>query len=130
MSIRNKYNHFLFLIKVNINIISISLILYTMSLVAMDSDIQIKTLLSDVNLLKHEITELKKIVLELKVGKKRGPKKRKSILVKDISFLKYSNNKVELLLNNDIIWKTSLSNLDKIIYVLKHNSKYEINSLN
>tara|TARA_B110000858_G_C17800895_1_gene475199 strand:- start:2054 stop:2359 length:306 start_codon:yes stop_codon:yes gene_type:complete len=101
-----------------------------MSLVAMDSDIQIKILLSEVDILKHEITELKKIVLELKVGKKRGPKKRKSILIKDISFLKYSNNKVELLLNNDIIWKTSISNLDKIIYVLKHNSKYEINSLN
>lgn len=101
-----------------------------MSLVALDNDIQIKTLISEVDTLKYEITELKKLVLELKVGKKRGPKKRKSITIKDISFLKYSDNKIELLLNNNILWKTSLSNLDTIIYVLKHNSKYEINSLN
>ncbi len=94
-----------------------------MSLVALDNDIQIKTLISEVDTLKYEI-------IELKVGKKRGPKKRKSITIKDISFLKYSDNKIELLLNNNILWKTSLSNLDTIIYVLKHNSKYEINSLN
>jgi len=109
------------------NIISDKIILYLMSLVSNDNDIQLKILISEVDVMKYEISELKKLVLELTVGKKRGPKKRKNIIITDISFLKYSNEKVELLLNNDIIWKTSLSNLDKIIYVLKHNSKYEIN---
>lgn len=128
MSIRNKDIHFFFLtIKVIFNIISDKIILYLMSLVSNDNDIQLKILISEVDVMKYEISELKKLVLELTVGKKRGPKKRKNIIITDISFLKYSNEKVELLLNNDIIWKTSLSNLDKIIYVLKHNSKYEIN---
>tara|TARA_B110000977_G_C11071067_1_gene489574 strand:+ start:2665 stop:2961 length:297 start_codon:yes stop_codon:yes gene_type:complete len=98
-----------------------------MSLVNEDNNIQIKTLISEVSTLRNDITELKKIILELQYGKKRGPKKRKTSIVKDISLITCYDNKVELLINKEIKWKTTISTLDKIIYTLKHNSKYEIN---
>ena len=65
-----------------------------MSLVNEDNNIQIKTLISEVSTLRNDITELKKIILELQYGKKRGPKKRKTSIVKDISLITCYDNKV------------------------------------
>jgi len=98
-----------------------------MSLVNQDSDIQINILSSEVSSLRAEITELKKIVLELQYGKKRGPKKKKNLIIKQIKLIDFSNDSVRLSLNNEIEWKTTLSNLDNIIDKLKHNTRYEIN---
>lgn len=99
-----------------------------MSLVNEDNDVIINTLKTEVSYLRNEITELKQLVMEIKCGKKRGPKKKTTLNITNISLVEYTDNYIILLLNNNIEWKTTLSTLDNIIHTLKQNSKYEINN--
>ena len=99
-----------------------------MSLVNEDNDVIINTLKTEVSYLRNEITELKQLVMELKSGKKRGPKKKTTLNITNISLVEYTDNYIIFLLNNNIEWKTTLSTLDNMIHTLKQNSKYEINN--